>query len=537
MPTSQAPSGPVVAFPPETRTVPQMLLRQAERYGDAAYFRCDDTTISFAELLRDAKRYAALFASAGVAKGDRVAMVCGNDPEFVRVFFGLAWLGAVSVPINTASRGFQFHHMLSNSGAKILVIQDQFVSTLETADFSDLPVERIWVFGDGDLAEAPADTVLERLPEATGEVPAGESAPGDLLTILYTSGTTGLSKGVCCPHAQFFWWAVYTGRQLGVREGDVLHTPLPLFHTNALNCSFQALLHGATQVVERRFSVTDFWPALNRSGATVTYLLGAMVPMLLSRDPTPAEGSHTVRVALAPGVPENYHAPFTERTGVLLLDGFGTTETNAVIASTPERRRPGWMGCVIDGVQARVVDEQDNEVPDGTPGELVLRADEPFAFADGYFAMPEKTVETWRNLWLHTGDRVERSPDGFYRFIDRMKDAIRRRGENISSYEVEQVLTSHPAVSLAAVFPVRSELAEDEVMAALVLKEGAQASEEEIVRFCEGKMSYFAVPRFVEFVQELPRTESGKIQKFKLRERGRSETTWDREAAGVTLKR
>ncbi|MDP1907631.1 MAG: AMP-binding protein, partial [Hyphomicrobium sp.] len=336
---------------------------------------------------------------------------------------------------------------------------------------------------------------------------------------------------------QFFWWAAYTGWQLGVRAGDVLHTPLPLFHTNALNCFFQALLHGATQVVETKFSVSGFWPALVQSGATVTYLLGAMVPMLLSQAPTAAERAHKVRVALAPGVPANYQAEFTERTGVVLLDGFGSTESNLIIASYENDRKPGTMGTLVPGFDARIVDADDNEVPDGEAGELIVRADQPFAIATGYFAMPEKTIEAWRNLWLHTGDRVIRDPDGYYRFVDRMKDAIRRRGENISSFEVEQVLIRHPAVALAAVFPVSSELAEDEVMAAIVLKDGVRASEEELVRFCEGKMSYFAVPRFVEMVQSLPRTENGKVQKFKLRDRGLSELTWDREKAGVKLKR
>jgi crotonobetaine/carnitine-CoA ligase len=361
--------------------------------------------------------------------------------------------------------------------------------------------------------------------------------PGDPFTILYTSGTTGLSKGVCCPHAQYFWWGAYTGWQLGVCEGDVLHTPLPLFHTNALNCFFQALLHGATQVVEPRFSVSGFWPAVAQSGATVTYLLGAMVPMLLSRQPSPAEREHRVRVALAPGVPANFHDPFTSRTGVVLLDGFGSTESNLIIASRPDDRKPGYMGRLVPGFDARVVDDADNEVADGKAGELVIRADEPFSIASGYFAMPDKTVEAWRNLWLHTGDRVIREPGGYYRFVDRMKDAIRRRGENISSFEVEQVLGSHPAVALSAVFPVASELAEDEVMAAVVLKDGARASEEELVRFCENKLPYFAVPRFVELTDALPRTESGKVQKYKLRERGRTSATWDREAAGVVLKR
>jgi carnitine-CoA ligase len=276
---------------------------------------------------------------------------------------------------------------------------------------------------------------------------------------------------------------------------------------------------------------------LSRSGATVTYLLGAMVPMLLSRPATPAERAHQVRVALAPGVPANCHKDFTERTGIVLLDGFGSTETNLILASRHDDCRPGYMGRLVPGFEARVVDDSDNEVPDGEAGELIVRADEPFALASGYFAMPEKTIEAWRNLWLHTGDRVIRDADGYYRFMDRMKDAIRRRGENISSYEVEQVLVSHPAVALAAVFPVSSDLAEDEVMAAIIVKDGAALREEELIRFCENKMPYFAVPRFVELVTSLPRTENGKVQKYKLRERGRSAATWDREAAGVKLKR
>jgi crotonobetaine/carnitine-CoA ligase len=560
---------PVDTFAPLQRTVPEMLRRQAERYGDRPLFICGGERWSYAEARRIAARYAGMLLGAGIAPGDRVALLCGNRPELLRLILGCAWAGAVSVPLNAAVRGFPLQHMLGNSGAKILAVEADLLPALDTIDLNALPLMRIWVIGEppaapphstvsfsadaGDpVSPAPGVTgipafagnvrkrrgiAIEPLPSPGSEAPAAASGPGDLFTILYTSGTTGLSKGVCCPHAQYFWWGAYTGWQLGVHEGDILHTPLPMFHTNALNCFFQALLHGATQVVERRFSVSGFWPALAASGATVTYVLGAMVPMLLSRPPTPAEREHRVRVALAPGVPANFHEPFTLRTGVVLLDGFGSTESNLIIASTPGDRKPGYMGRLVPGFDARVVDGADNDVTDGEAGELIVRADEPFSIAGGYFAMPEKTVEAWRNLWLHTGDKVIREADGYYRFVDRMKDAIRRRGENISSFEVEQVLGSHPAVALAAVFPVSSELAEDEVMAAIVLKDGAHASEEELVRFCRDKMPYFAVPRFVELTGALPRTESGKVQKYKLRERGRTAATWDREAAGVAVKR
>jgi len=528
---------PVALFAPAQRTVPAMLERQAERFGERSLFICGGEGWSYREARHIAACHAGLLASAGVARGDRVAILCGNRPELMRLFLGCAWAGAVSVPLNAAARGFQLQHMLSNSGAKILAIEAGLLDALETIDLAALALQRIWIIGTAAAMPAGKTILIEALPVATVEAPPAAVGPGDLLTILYTSGTTGLSKGVCCPHAQFFWWGALTGWQLGVLDGDVLHTPLPLFHTNALNCFFQALLYGATQVVEARFSASGFWPALAQSGATVTYLLGAMVPMLMSRPPSAEERGHRVRVALAPGVPTIYHGEFTERTGVVLLDAFGSTESNIIIASFEDDRKAGWMGRLLPGFDARVVDGDDNELPDREAGELIVRADEPFAFATGYFGMPDKTVEAWRNLWLHTGDRVIRDSDGYYRFVDRMKDAIRRRGENISSFEVEQVLIRHPAVAIAAVFPVASDLAEDEVMAAIVLKDGARASEEELVRYCEGKMAYFAVPRFVDLVPTLPRTENGKVQKFKLRERGRTETTWDRVTAGVVLKR
>jgi carnitine-CoA ligase len=524
-------------FPSTERTMPALLQRQAVRHGEKTPFKCGDASWTFADALEQAPRWAGTMRSAGIGAGDRVALVCSNRIEFVQIFLGSAWLGAVTVPINTASRGFLLQHILANCGAKLLCIEFSLLSALDTIDLGSLAFERVYVIGNADAVPARGAVRIESLPGPAAPVLPEKLGPGDLLAILYTSGTTGLSKGVCCPHAQYFWWGFYTGRQIGICENDVLHAALPLFHTNALNSFFQALLFGAQLIVESRFSVSRFWDFLDRSGATITYVLGAMVPMLLSRQPSEAERTHFVRAALAPGVPAHFHAKFTERTGIILLDGYGATESNAVIGTDAATRRPGYMGRVAQGFEARVVDENDAAIPDGEAGELVLRAQEPFAFAAGYFGMPEQTVGAWRNQWLHTGDRVVRSADGYFRFIDRMKDSIRRRGENISSFEVEQVLLSHPAIAMAAVFPVRSDLAEDEVMATLVRKDGAAVSEEELIRHCERRMSYFSVPCFIEFADDLPRTESGKIQKFKLRERGRSDATWDREAAGVLVRR
>jgi len=342
---------------------------------------------------------------------------------------------------------------------------------------------------------------------------------------------------VICPHAQYYWWGANTATLLQVEADDVLCTTLPLFHINALNTLAQALLTGAHMVLESRFSASGFWPAMAARGGTVIYLLGAMVPILLAQPITANERAHRVRRGLGPGVPPDLMTAFTARTGVSLVDGYGSTETNFVIGATVADHKPGSMGRVQPNFEARVVDEHDNTVPAGVPGELVLRAQEPFAFASGYLGMPEKTVDAWRNLWFHTGDRVARDADGSFRFIDRLKDVIRRRGENISSYEVEQVLLSHPDVEAAAAFPVASDLAEDEVMAALVIRPGQPFDPVALMRFCEARMPYYAVPRYVEIVPDLPRTENGKVQKFRLRERGVTAATWDRDAAGYVVRR
>jgi crotonobetaine/carnitine-CoA ligase len=264
----------------------------------------------------------------------------------------------------------------------------------------------------------------------------------------------------------------------------------------------------------------------------VIYLLGAMVPMLLSRPAAEAERRHRVRTGLAPGVPGPLMEAFEARTGIALLDGYGATESNFVIGQTPATRVVGSIGRVTPGFAARVVDELDEDVPDGQPGELILRADDPFAFASGYFGMPDKTVEAWRNLWLHTGDRVIRRADGTFAFVDRLKDAIRRRGENISSYEVEEALLSHPDVAMAAAYPVASDLAEDEVMAAVVLRPGAAPDAAAIFAHCAERLPRFAVPRYLVFDADLPRTENGKVQKFQLRARGLVAGTYDRETGG-----
>ncbi len=519
----------IEAIPVAHRTVPRLLQSQADRVGQRPLLTLPGGEWTHADAAPRAAARAGALLAAGIARGDRVALMAGNRIAVMATVRACGWMGAIAVPVNTASMAAQVEHVLRDSGAALLVVEAAFLERLP----APLPpsLKRLWVLGDLP-SQLPVGVLVEAWPSPAPAVPAADLGPGDVFAILYTSGTTGAPKGVMCPHAQYVAWGLNTARILGIGPDDVLATTLPLFHINALNTYSQAAVAGCRAAWEPRFSASGFWPAMQQRQATVVYLLGAMVPMLLAQPVTAAERGHRVRIGLGPGVPAAAAQAFRERTGVALLEGYGSTETNFVLATTAGAPPDGTMGVVQPGFHARVVDEHDVELPPGEAGELVVRADEPFAFAGGYWGLPQQTVDAWRNLWFHTGDRVVREADGRIRFVDRLKDAIRRRGENISSWEVEQILLSHPGVATAAVFPVRSELAEDEVMAALILREGERFDPQAIWAWCEPRLPRFAVPRYLEAVDDLPRTANGKVQKFKLRERGVTPGTVDRQARG-----
>ena len=518
---------PLRDLPPAEQTVPRLLHRQAERYGDKPLVVCGATTWSYRDVVDRAARMAGGLRARGIEPGDRVALCCGNRFELLETVLACAWLGAVAVPLNTALRGAGMRHALADSGARVLVVEPATTVALEGVELP-ASLRELWLL---DGAAPVPGVVGVPFPTPGAPVEPRDAAPGDTVAILYTSGTTGLPKGVCCPQAQFFWWGVTVGECLEITDDDVLYTCLPLFHTNALNAFFQAVVAGATFVLGGRFSASRFWSDVVDAGATVTYLLGAMVQILLARPPSPLDAAHRVRIALSPATPEAAHIAVGERFGVRLVEGYGSTETNMVIGAHPARQRPGYMGVVLPDHEVRVVDEHGIDVPDGRPGELVCRSRRPYAFATGYFENPAATAASYRDLWFHTGDRVVREPDGWLRFLDRLTDSIRRRGENISSLEVEQVLAAHPAVAAVAVFAVPSELAEDEVMAAVLPRDGREVDPAELTRWCEPRLAAFAVPRYVDVVAELPLTENGKVRKAVLRERGVTAGTWERTAA------
>lgn len=521
----QQPS-PLRGLPLTEQTMPAMLQRQAERYGDKPFIITATDTWTYRETVDAAARTAGALANRGIGRGDHVGIMAGNGADLMATILGCAWLGAIVVPLNTFYRGPVLKHVLTNSECSVLITESAYVPVIEACE-PPAALKELWLL-DPDQAPEPTGSLrLGTWSRDAEPVPAAPVNPGDPMAILYTSGTSGVSKGVRCPHAQFYWWAIVAAEHLEITEDDTLYQILPLFHTNAINSMFQAMVSGATYTLGSRFSASRFWRDVAAADATVIYVLGAILPMLCSRPPAPSDTAHRVRVALSPATPTDLGPVFRDRFGVQIVDGFGSTETNMVIGTRPDRHRPGYMGVPVDDFELRVVDEHDVDVPYGTPGELLCRSRRPFAFATAYHGMPEATVHAWRDGWFHTGDRVVWEPDGWLRFTDRIKDVIRRRGENISSFEVEQVMGQHPSVADVAVIAVPSDLAEDEVMAVVQPVEGAELDIEDLIEFSRPQLPYFALPRYVDVVAKLPTTENSKVTKGPLRERGVTPTTVD----------
>jgi crotonobetaine/carnitine-CoA ligase len=389
--------------------------------------------------------------------------------------------------------------------------------------------------------EVPDDYRVVPAPREGEPLPLRDVRPGETLAIMYTSGTTGPAKGVICPAAQFFWYSGTLCEAIRTTRDDVLYNPLPLYHVNALLAPFQAAFVGASCEIGGRFSASRFWESVAKADATIMYLLGALPNLLLAQPERPTDRAHRVKRLFAPGTAAPVWEPFMERFGIEeIIEGYGSTETNHCIGRSPGHpdSTAGKMGWVFSQYfEAQVVDENDQEVPPDVPGELILRHRYPFSFSTGYWRMPEKTAEAYRNLWFHTGDQVVRDADGCLRFTDRLKDSIRRLGENISAWEVEEAILTHPNVREVAVFAVPSQQTDEEVMAIIVLQGCDTLDPVSLMQHLEPRVAHFAIPRYVDFLDELPQTPNGKVQKTQLRERGVVESTWDREAAGYVIRR
>ena len=496
----------------------------------------DGAEWTFAELRDKVRTKAAGLRAMGIEQGEHVAVWLPNGPDALIAFYAINYIGAVFVPFNTAYRGQLLQHVIANSGARVLLVHPDLVPRLSEIDLGR--VERLVVTTGIEVPEAPRP--IQRFDELAGAADetlelARPIEPWDIQSIIYTSGTTGPSKGVLSSYLHMFTNAGPESWPM-VNENDRYMCVAPIFHIGGMGPPFVMLARGASVAMIDNFSTEDFWAVAKATQSTVVFLLGVMATFLLKAEPRPDDRDHTVKKAFM--VPLTGDAPaFTERFGVDIYTIFNMTEISSPIVSEANPTKIGTCGRVRDGVDVRLVDRNDCEVPIGEIGEMLVRTDRPWAMNSGYNANPEATAEAWRNGWFHTGDAFRRDEDGYFYFVDRVKDAIRRRGENISSFEVEADVCSHPAVREAAAVAVPSEFSEDEVMVIVAPVPGQKLEARQLAEFLIDTMPYFMVPRYIRILDELPKTPSAKVMKADLRKEGVTPDTWDREAAGLRVRR
>jgi crotonobetaine/carnitine-CoA ligase len=531
-----------IRLEPKRRVLGALIEERARTHGDKVFLLFGDRRVTYRELNETVNRVANSLLQTGVQKGDRVCLMLPNCPEFLYTWFALGKIGAIEVPINTAYRGDFLSYIINNSEAKALVIDEQFVDRLKFVQEGLRTVEKVIVLRrEGAL---PGDLIFPVMDFA-GLYRGAPTDPGvpvsnkDVLAFIYTSGTTGPSKGVMCQHNYFIVMAEDNLEARDAREDDVFYTCLPLFHANAQALTVApVLVGGLTLALGERFSASTFWEELRRYGATQFNAIGAMLAILWKQPETPGERQHRVRLCFGAPIPPHVLEHGPRRWGIqYFLEGFGLTESGIIAYAPLDAPRAGSFGKALPYYDVRIVDDDGEEVPPGVVGEIVSRPLRPYTMMLGYYKMPEKTLEAFENLWFHTGDYGKREEDGYLYFIDRKKDALRRRGENISSFEVERIVNGHPQVAESAAVGIPSELGEDDVKICVVLKPGGTLTPEELLRWCEERMPYFMVPRYVEFMESLPKTPTERVEKYKLRQAGVTSATWDREKAGYKLKR
>jgi crotonobetaine/carnitine-CoA ligase len=514
---------------------PLLERRAAETPGKLFARFADGRGWTYREAADVARRAAIGLRSLGVGQGDTVLSWLPNGPDALRVWFGLNYLGAIYVPLNLAYRGRILEHVVDNADAKLIVAHALLLPRLLSIRRAKL-AGAVVVGGSADAIDGLTlhlDTVLDG---GDADLPplARDVMPWDTQSIIYTSGTTGPSKGVMSSYLHLYTMGVESFFFVGPDDRCLVN--LPLFHVGGTAAVYGMLAIGGSIAVVDAFDTARFWPTVRETGTTTGVLLGVMAGFLAKQPPGPGDRDHTLRTAIMVPLGEDAGA-FSRRFGCDIYTVFNMTEVSTPLVSGPNPSPLGTCGRPRSGAEVRIVDEHDCEVAPGGVGELIVRTDRPWAMNHGYFRNPEATAHAWRNGWFHTGDAFRADAEGNYFFVDRIKDAIRRRGENISSFEVESEVSAHPAVKEAAAVAVASEHGEDEVLVAVSLAEHERLDPADLIRFLLPRMAHFMVPRYVRVVAELPKTPTQKVQKHLLRSAGVTADTWDRAAAGIEVKR
>ena len=524
------PSAPVVK---DTWTVPAQLYARAEASPDQV-FMTDESgrSLTFAETLEQSERLAAGLAALGVKKGDSVVLVMDNSVDLVMAWFAVNLLGAVEVPMNVANRGHSLEHVFNNSGARVAIVDALHAPGVVGSAAGLQWLQHLVVRGDTPPEVAGWQChLLESLASSPASLDTVEVSYRDTGAIMYTSGTTGPAKGVEMPHAHMYLFAKNLVDNLRLTEDDVQMVCLPLFHANAqLMQAYASLIAGARIAIYGRFSATQWTRQVIDCGATVTSLLGVMAQFIYNQPPSPLDRAHKVWRMVTIPMPSVIAKDFESRFGTKCVEAYGMTETCLpMYRPMDEPLRPGSCGKVLtEWFEVAIVDpETDEPLPAGEVGEIVVRPRSAFTTFTGYHAMPDRTVEAWRNLWFHTGDSGLRDAEGYFYFADRTADRIRRRGENITAYDIEVVLSEFPGVLEAAVIGVPASEGEDDIKAVVVTDPEAAVDPAALLEHCRPRLPYFALPRYLEVVSELPKTANGKVLKRVLRDNRSPENECD----------
>ncbi|MFH8533488.1 AMP-binding protein [Streptomyces tendae] len=515
-----------------------LIAARAAAHWDKPALVFEDTELSYGELDAAVTDVARGLVAVGGRPSSSVGIFLPNRPEYLLAWLGAARAGLVEVPVNTAYKGSFLDHALRSTDVRILVTEPALLELVSELPEPPATLETVILLDDGGPpGRTPPGVEVRTWSEllAVGD-PATEFprvTPDHPFSIMLTSGTTGRSKGVVQPHLMALVGARECAAQMGTTSEERLYTCLPLFHGAAqVNISLHCFYAGATLVLGRRFSAGRFWDEVRARRVTQFNALGSILPMLLAQPPSERDRDHSVtKLFAAPAPPQVLH-PFEERFAVHVVEGYGLTETKNILYNPLDARKVGSIGLPTESSLVEIHDESGRRAAPGQVGEIVYRPGLPHVMFSGYHRDPAATLATMRDLWWHTGDLGYTDEDGYFYFIDRKKDALRRRGENISSHEVESVLMAYPGVAAAAAVGTPSELGEDEVLAVLQPGPGRHLDLEELFAHCDRSLPHFMVPRYYQVIDELPVTPTGKVRKTELRGQGPA-GAWDSLAAGL----
>jgi crotonobetaine/carnitine-CoA ligase len=514
---------PVSVFEPTEHisNLASLVRAKALKNGAKPAIRFEERVVSYLELDDRSSRLAGALHELGVGRGDRVASMMYNSPDVLFLWFGCAKLGAVYVPLNPALKGELLRFELRDCDPSMLVY-DERVNDAVASVAKDCPgIRTIPYSREGQYSDRAAHT-FHRMLAGSGRVDLANLSPADAATIMYTSGTTGMPKGAVLSHAAYLQIGHEISRVAGCRPGDVFFATLPLFHTSGqVMSTMPALLNDLVVAHAEWFHASKFWEQASEHGATITFLLSSMTNILFKTPPGEFDRKHRIRVAMTGGMPKPIWKAFEERFAVQVVEGFGMTETCGVaILNRHDDMRFGSIGKPLGHVEARIAGEGGRELLAGSAGELWLRERIPNATFTEYFRRSVETQQFRVGGWMRTGDLMQRDEDGYYYYVDRKKDVIRVRGENASPTLIENALLDHPAVLEVVAVSVPSEIGDDEIKVAVKPKEGKRLDPLELAKWAESRLPYYLVPRFIEVVDEIPKTPSLKPQRYLIQSSG-----------------